>query len=341
MRKAFLAKDSTFEGVFYVAVKTTGIFCRPTCTAKTPKSENIEFFPTPKEALYRGYRPCLRCKPLQNGRDVPETVKTLLAAVQKNSPDKITTQGLKKMGIDPSTARRQFQRYYGMTFQEYQRATRMGLALRQIHGGETVIGAQLDSGFQSASGFWDAFKKVFGVPPSKAASVDCLKARWFETPVGPMIALADDKGLYLFEFVDRRGLENEILFIRKRTKLAILPGNNKLLDEFSKEIDRYFTGKNLAFSVPLKPTGSEFEHSVWKQLRLIPPGTTTSYSAIAKKIGKPDASRAVGHANGRNCIAIVIPCHRVINADGSISNYGGGVWRKRWLISHELKSKTG
>jgi AraC family transcriptional regulator of adaptative response/methylated-DNA-[protein]-cysteine methyltransferase len=335
MRKAFLAKDSTFEGIFYVAVKTTGIFCRPTCTAKTPKAENIEFFPTPKEALYRGYRPCLRCKPLQNGSNIPETVKKLLTAVEKNSLNKISTHDLKQMGIDASTARRQFQRHFGMTFQEYQGATRIGLALRQIREGESVIGAQIDSGFQSASGFWDAFKKVFGVAPSKAASIDCLMARWFETPLGPMVALANNKGLYLFEFVDRRGLENEILFIRKRTELAIIPGNNKLLDRLAVEIKNYFEGKSFAFSIPLKTTGSEFERSVWEQLLKIPPGTTTSYSAIGKAIGKPKASRAVGHANGRNCIAIVIPCHRVINADGSLSNYGGGVWRKRWLISHE------
>ncbi|MFI5253543.1 MAG: bifunctional transcriptional activator/DNA repair enzyme AdaA [Bacteroidota bacterium] len=335
MYKALVEKDSTFVGVFYVGVKTTGIFCKPTCPAKKPKAFNVEYFADPKEALYRGYRPCLRCKPMQNGEEPPAIAKKLLLEVDKSSSEKITWRDLRTLGIDTSTARRQFQRYYGMTFNEYQRASRMGLALRQIHEGEKVIGAQLDSGYQSASGFWDAFKNIFGTPPAKAAALDCLMARWFETPLGPMIGMADRSGLYLFEFIDRRGLENEILFIRKRTGMAIVPGNNAVLDKLGSELKDYFSGKCFRFTIPLKETGSDFERSVWKILKSIPPGKTTSYSAIAKQIGKPAASRAVGHANGRNCIAILIPCHRVINADGSISNYGGGVWRKRWLISHE------
>jgi AraC family transcriptional regulator of adaptative response/methylated-DNA-[protein]-cysteine methyltransferase len=188
---------------------------------------------------------------------------------------------------------------------------------------------------QSAGGFWQAHKKVLGVPTGNDVSAVCLRARLLETPLGPMIAMANNDGLYLLEFVDRRGLKNEILFLRKRTGFTVIRGDNSVLELLGSELNNYFKGKSLKFTVPLKTVGSEFERSVWKILETIPPGTTTCYSHIAKELGKPDASRAVGRANGRNCIAILLPCHRVINADGTISNYGGGIWRKRWLLEHE------
>jgi AraC family transcriptional regulator of adaptative response/methylated-DNA-[protein]-cysteine methyltransferase len=243
------------------------------------------------------------------------------------------------MGIDPSTARRQFRKYFGMTFQAYHRARRMGLALHEIRSGESVIGAQLDHGFDSASGFWEAFKQIFGTPPSRARQVDCLFARWIDTPLGAMLALADDAGLYLLEFVDRRGLAAEITAIRRKTGSFIVPGNNSHLEKIGEELKSYFAGTLNKFTVPLMVTGSPFEEAVWKLLQTIPPGKTWSYSQLAKKLDKPGASRAVGRANGRNCLAIIIPCHRVIRADGQLCGYGGGVWRKQWLLDHEQTGK--
>lgn len=196
---------------------------------------------------------------------------------------------------------------------------------------------QSGSPVQLADGFWKANKKVFGVPTGNEAGAECLRARWLETPLGPMIAMASNDGLYLLEFIDRRGLKNEILFLRKRTGFTVIPGDNSVLTLLRIELKNYFAGKNLNFTVPLRMVGSAFERSVWKILKTIPPGATTCYSDIARELGKPDASRAVGRANGRNRIAILLPCHRVINADGTISNYGGGIWRKRWLLEHEKK----
>ena len=337
MYRALVERDSTFEGIFYVGVTSTGIFCRPTCPARKPRPENVEFFPSTQEALYAGYRPCNRCNPLDRDRKPSEIVSRLLELVEQSPSGRITGADLRAQGIDPSTARRQFQRHYGMTYQAYHRARRMGLALHEIRKGESVIGAQIEHGYESASGFWDAFKHLFGTPPSKAGQVDCLFARWIDTPLGAVLALANDNGLYLLEFVDRRGLENEIVRLRKRTGYIVVPGNHEHLDTIADEIKAYFDGTSFEFSVPIILTGSEFEQSVWKVLRTIPPGRTQSYAWMAQQLGNANATRAVGRANGRNTLAIIVPCHRVIRADGSLCGYGGGIWRKQWLLEHERK----
>jgi len=337
MYRALVNKDTSFEGVFIVAVRTTGIFCRPTCSARKPKIENVEFFHAPSDALHAGYRPCLRCNPLERNKQAPELVKRLCAIIDEDPARKITGTDLRQLGIDPSTARRQFQRHYGMTFQAYSRARRMGSALHGIRDGESVIGAQIDSGYESASGFWDAFTQLFGTPPSDAKDAKVLQAAWYESPLGAMIAIGNDEHIYLLEFVDRRGLENEIIQLRKRAGCVIIPGTNPHLDKLGEELKSYFDGSTVEFTVPFTMGGTEFERAVWKQLCMIPPGETWSYAQLARNVGKPAAVRAVGRANGKNCLAIIIPCHRVIGADGSLSGYGGGVWRKRWLIDHERK----
>ncbi|MEW6051820.1 MAG: trifunctional transcriptional activator/DNA repair protein Ada/methylated-DNA--[protein]-cysteine S-methyltransferase [Candidatus Zixiibacteriota bacterium] len=335
MYQALLNRDSAYEVVFYVGVRTTGIFCRPTCAARKPKQGNIEFFPSQQEALFAGYRPCSRCHPMERDKRPPELVKQLADAVDESPVRRIRDAELRARGIDPSTARRQFQRYYGMTFQAYHRARRMGLALRDIRKGESVIGAQIDHGFESASGFYDAFKQLFGMPPSRAKGIRCLYARWIDTPLGAMLALADDAGLHLLEFVDRRGLENEIVRLRKQTGAYIVPGEHRYLDQIGDEVKAYYEGRSLSFSLALVTSGSEFETAVWENLQRIPPGCTWSYAELARKVGRSSAVRAVGRANGQNRLAIVIPCHRVIRSDGSLCGYGGGIWRKQWLLDHE------
>ncbi len=340
MYRALLRRDTTFEGVFYVGVKTTGIFCRPTCPAKKPKSENVEYYASPQEALSGGYRPCSRCRPLDKEQKPPELVSRLREMVERSPTGKVSGSELYAGGIDPSTARRQFQRYYGMTFHAFQRARRMGLALHEVRHSESVIDAQLSNGFESASGFWEAFKRVFGVPPSRAAQVNCLRARWIETPLGAMLALANDGGLHLLEFVDRRGLEREIACLMKRTRCAVVPGDNQHLNQLGEELKGYFDGTLTDFTVPRVVAGSAFERGVWSLLRTIPPGETWSYAQLARTLGSANATRAVGRANGRNCLALVIPCHRVIRADGNLCGYGGSVWRKRWLLEHERRAVT-
>ncbi len=337
MYDALLRRDSTFEGIFFVGVRTTGIFCRPTCSAKKPARQNVEFFPSPNEALHGGYRPCLRCRPMDPVQRAPELIERLRAEVE-NAPDgRLTDKELAALAIDPSTARRQFKRHYGMTFQAYHRARRMGLALREVRKGERVDAVREGSGFESQSGFRDAFMKIFGETPTAAREQGGLFAERIETPLGSMLAIADDAGLRLLEFVDRRALERELTILRTRLKTNVVPGEHRHLTQVRKELASYFSGNDLAFRVPLAPVGSPFQLRDWQMLQTIPLGETRSYSWMAEKMGDKEMRRAVGRANGENMLCIIIPCHRVIRADGTLCGYGGGLWRKKWLLEHERK----
>ena len=340
MYRAVVDHDPTFEGIFYVGVATTGIFCRPTCRVRTPKRENVEFFPSASEALHAGFRPCRRCRPLERGGNAPAIVERLLAAVESEPTGRLRDADLERRGIDPSTARRAFKRYCGMTFQAYHRARRMGLALAGVRQGKSMIDLQLDHGFESGSGFRSAFSRLLGTAPSRAQGVDGLYARWIETPLGPMLALADDRGLVLLEFVDRRGLERELEMLQKKLKRSILPGPHRYLDQIEAELEAYFAGRALVFKTPVVVGGSPFQHAVWNALLAIPAGATRSYADIAAAVGKRAAVRAVGRANGDNPLCLIVPCHRVIGADGTLTGYGGGLWRKQWLLDHE-RAHTG
>jgi AraC family transcriptional regulator of adaptative response/methylated-DNA-[protein]-cysteine methyltransferase len=341
MYRALARRDAAYEGVFFTGVKTTGIFCRPTCRAKKPKSENVEFFPTVTEALHGGYRPCRLCRPMDATKPVPPLVERLRRAAEEAPDGRVTDKDLAAMGVEPSTARRQFKAYHGMTFHAYQRARRMGLALRDVKAGRAVTDVQLDRGYESSSGFREAFARIFGQAPRGAGAKDCLLARRIETPLGTMLALADERGLRLLEFVDRRGLERELQMLPKRLKAAIVPGNNAVLEATAAQLERYFAGESLTFDVPISPVGSDFQQRVWAELQRIPVAHTRSYAELAKKLGIPKGPRAVGRANGSNMIALVIPCHRVINADGSLCGYAGGLWRKQRLLEHERKYAAG
>ena len=337
MYRALVRRDSGYEGVFYTCVKTTGIFCRPTCRAKKPKPENVEFFPTINEALHGGYRPCRLCRPMDGSKPVPALVERLRRAVEESAEGRVSDKDLAAMGIEPSTARRQFQAYHGMTFHAYQRARRMGLALRDVKAGRAVIDVQLARGYESTSGFREAFTRIFGQSPRGAQTGHCLLAQRIETPLGTMLALADEAGLRLLEFADRRGLERELALLRGRLKCAVVPGSNATLEQIRAQLRRYFAGESLTFDVKLAPVGSEFQLRVWAELQRIPAGQTRSYAGMAAKLGIPKGPRAVGRANGSNMLALVIPCHRVINADGSLCGYAGGLWRKQRLLEHERK----
>ena len=335
MYRAVVAHDPTFEGIFFVGVATTGIFCRPTCRVRTPKRENVEFFASPSAALHAGYRPCRRCLPLDRGRSAPPLVGQLLAAVEDEPAARWRDVDLARRGIDPSTARRTFKRYCGMTFHAYHRARRMGLALSGVREGKAILDLQLDHGFESGSGFRGAFNRLVGTAPSRARDTEILFAQWFETPLGAMLALADDGGLALLEFVDRRGLERELERVQRQLKRRILPGAHRLLTQIGEELAAYFAGRALTFATPLALAGSPFQRAVWSELLTIRAGTTRSYADIAASIGRAAAVRAVGRANGDNRLCIVVPCHRVIGADGTLTGYGGGLWRKQWLLEHE------
>jgi AraC family transcriptional regulator of adaptative response/methylated-DNA-[protein]-cysteine methyltransferase len=196
--------------------------------------------------------------------------------------------------------------------------------------------AQLEAGYESGSGFRAAFAKLMGAPPASGAAC-ALFAAWLDTPLGPMVAIADDAALHLLEYVDRRGLERQIDRLRRRAKAGIVPGCTTPIAQIETELAAYFAGGSMRFETPLARFGSAFQNAVWDALLAIPPGQTQSYAELARRIGRPEAVRAAARANGANQLAIIVPCHRIIAADGKLCGYGGGLPRKRWLLDHERR----
>lgn len=336
--QALLDRITAYDGVFFVGVKTTGVFCRPTCPARKPKFSHCEFFATAQQALTASYRPCQRCRPLSHPQQVSAVVQQLVDAVEANPEKRWTDADFRQLSMHASTARRQFQKRFGMTFVAYARARRMGIAMRQIRAGHAIINAQLDTGYESSSGFRDAFARILGAAPTRLGNKPVLKAAWLDTCLGPMLAIGDEDALYLLEFVDRRGLEREVERLRQKTQAAIIPGVTPAISSIDRELREYFGGTLGRFHTPIHRLGSPFAQRVWDELARIPLGTTRSYSDIAQAIGNPSAARAVARANGANQLAIVIPCHRVIQANGELGGYGGGLVRKQWLLDHEKQS---
>ena len=209
-------------------------------------------------------------------------------------------------------------------------------AFRQIQGGSSVSNVASESGFESESGFRAAFGRAFGAAPSEAAAGEAVLLDWIASPVGPLVAGATSEGVCLLEFSDRRMLEAQLKTLRRRLAAPLVPGRNRWLEALRTQLSEYFAGRRRAFDLPLVIRGTPFQEQVWRALLEIPFGTTWSYRDVARHIDQAGATRAVGTANGMNRIAIVIPCHRVVNADGRLGGYGGGVWRKQYLLDLEL-----
>jgi AraC family transcriptional regulator of adaptative response/methylated-DNA-[protein]-cysteine methyltransferase len=290
-----------------------------------------------KEAIFAGFRPCKRCRPLGTNGRPPSWVQALLAQVERDPSVRLGAKELRKQGIDAARARRYFAKHYGLTFQAYCRGRRMSGALEQIRRGAPLDDVGLGHGYESNSGFREAFQRTFGKPPGGARAAGCIVTDWVESPVGPLVVGCTPDGICLLEFSDRRMLDAQFAALRQRFGCAIVPGRHRYLDQLKDELAAYFAGTRKEFTVPLVYPGTTFQERVWRALLEIPYGQTRSYEDLAKTVGAPKAQRAVGTANGMNRIAIVIPCHRVVNKGGKLGGYGGGLWRKQFLLDLERR----
>lgn len=335
MERAYLRSDSSFDGIFYLGVLTTGIFCRPSCPARKPKPSNVEFYSSPKEALFAGYRPCKRCTPMAAAGELPAWAKPLFNAIEQSPRKRIHDRDVRALGLDPARARRFFKSRFGMTFQAYCRGRRLGGAFQDIRKGTALDDVALGYGYESHSGFREAFVKAFGTSPGRSDRSGAIIVTWIESPLGPLIAGVQENTLVLLEFSDRRMLEAQFTTLRRLFKCPIIPGESVLFAKLRSELKRYFAGSLKHFTVPIAYPGSRFQQKVWDGLLSIPYGTTLSYEDLARKVGDARAQRAVGHANGLNRIGIIIPCHRVVNKNGKLGGYGGGLWRKQRLLELE------
>jgi AraC family transcriptional regulator of adaptative response/methylated-DNA-[protein]-cysteine methyltransferase len=290
--------------------------------------------------LQAGFRACLRCRPLEPPNAESAAIRRLLDAVESEPTRRWRDADLRAFGLHPSTVRRHFRRRFGKTFLEYAREWRLGTAADGIRGGGRVIDAQQDAGYESASGFRDAFARTFGANPGRR-SARTVGVHWFDSPLGPIVVAGDEQSVCCVEYADREGLDRQIARLAARSGACPIPGRSAPVARIETELGNYFAGRAASFTAPLARGGTPFQNAVWDALLAIPLGETQSYADVARAIGKPDAVRAVAQANGANPLAIVIPCHRVINAGGGPGGYGGGLPRKLWLLEHERRMLAG
>ena len=271
----------------------------------------------------------------------PDWARELMQAVETEPTGRWTDQDLRsEFRLDPTRVRRWFQTAHGLTFHAYSRARRLASALGRVREGQALTRVAHDHGYESLSGFREAFTRTFGTTPGNPGNPGnpskgkCVLTR-INTPLGPMVAGATGDGVCLLEFADRRMLETQLGRVERRLGHTPVPGAHPLLDQLEAELGEYFKGERKAFDIPVLLAGTEFQERVWRELLRIPPGQTISYDELSRRVNCPGGQRAVGRANGDNRISIVIPCHRVIRASGHLGGYGGGLPRKQWLLDLE------
>jgi AraC family transcriptional regulator of adaptative response/methylated-DNA-[protein]-cysteine methyltransferase len=333
---AFERRDRSWDGRVIGAVKTTGIYCKPSCPAKRPKRENVEFFGSRDEARAAGYRPCLRCKPDEVGRDreaVTKAAKLIELAEESPTLDELASA----VGYAPHHFQRLFKRDLGVSPAEYARGLRAKRAEKHLKENGRVTDAIYDAGYSAPSRFYADAKQRMGMTPSAwrdGGRGETIRWTSFDSPLGRMLIAATSKGICRLTFDD-----SEASLRRLFPNAAIVEdgGGMRALVEGALEA---IESPAAAPELPIDVAGTAFQEAVWRELRKIPLGETRSYAEIAAAIGQPKAVRAVGTANGDNHVAVLIPCHRVIRSDGSLGGYAGGLDRKRKLLETEGSHRT-
>ena len=328
---AFMRRDRRWDGRVIGAVKTTGIYCKPSCPARRPKREHVEFFASVEEARKAGYRPCLRCKPDDVGRHREAVAKALEIIGQAEEPPSLT-QLAGAVGYAPHHFQRIFKRDLGVSPAEYARGLRTRRAESALRQNERVTDAVYDAGYSGPSGFYSDAKERLGMTPSawrNGGRGETIRWTTFESPLGTMLIAATSKGICRLTFDDSVS-SLERLFPRA-TIIRDDGSLRELVEGALAAIERPLAAPEL----PIDVAGTAFQEAVWRELSKIPVGETRSYAQIAAAIGQPKAVRAVGTANGDNHVAVLIPCHRVIRSDGTLGGYAGGLNRKRKLLAAE------
>ena len=335
MYRALVERDTSYEGVFVAGVRSTGVFCRPGCPARRPREDRVEFFAGARAALVAGYRPCLRCRPLEPAGASPAWLVPLLEAIEAQPARAWRDADLRTFSLEPGRVRRWFRAQHGMTFQAYARSRRLGAAHVAMRDGSAMVDVGLDHGWESLSGFREAFGRLAGEPPGRGRTRMPIHLGRLLTPLGPMVAAATDDGICLLEFADRVELPLQLRRLARFVGGVASPGGHPHLAMLERELASYFAGRQHGFSTPLVLAGTPFQEAAWRWLLEIPAGETRSYADGAAAIGRPRAVRALAGAVSDNRLAILVPCHRVIGTDGRLAGYGGGLWRKRRLLELE------
>ena len=339
---AFVARDASFEGQFYIAVKTTGIYCRPGCPARLPKRANVRFFDTREEAERAGFRPCKRCEPdkpslgeLYAGK-IAQACRLIETADEAPKLDDLA----EAVGLSPYHFHRIFKQALGLTPKAYATAHRLKRVREGLRRGGTVTEAIYDAGFNSNGRFYASASEVLGMTPTDFRSGGVGQAIRHTTgtcSLGSVLVAASENGICAILLGDDpESLEKELQAMFPRARLT---GGDKAFEELTAKVLAFVEDPAKGLDLPLDVRGTAFQHRVWDALRRIPAGTTASYAEIAERIGTPKAVRAVARACATNRIAVAIPCHRVIGSNGSLTGYRGGIERKRALLAREAGNK--
>jgi AraC family transcriptional regulator of adaptative response/methylated-DNA-[protein]-cysteine methyltransferase len=334
--------DAQADGAFFYAVRTTGVFCRPSCSSRQPRRENVEFFATQDDARAAGYRDCKRCRPGGLPREM-DIVNRACAALDADPQQRLTLAQLSDaVHLSPFHLQRLFKRVVGVSPRQYQAAQR-GAALRDaLKRGANVTRATVDAGFGSPSRMYDTAPAELGMAPSayrrKGAGL-VVRYAGASTPLGTVLVAATDRGICKIAFGDDRAALVDGL--RDEFANAELIEDPAPLAPFVTQIDAYLRGSEQRVDLPLDIAPTAFQQRVWDALRRIPYGETRSYSEIAAAVGSPQAVRAVAAACASNPVALAIPCHRVLHKDGSLSGYRWGAARKAALLDAEKQRGDG
>ncbi len=345
--QAVLRRDRGHDGRFYFGVKTTGVFCRPSCAARRPLRKNVSFYRTAAEAEDAGFRPCRRCRPLDREEDTRvDQMRELCDFIRRHSDsgDPLTLEVLgRRVGLAPARLRRVFRDIVGVTPRQYVESCRFETLKQELREGESVTDAIYAAGFGSSSRVYEQTGARLGMTPSeyRAGGRDlAISYAVADTPVGKMLVAATDRGLCCVRFGDT---EEELLeeLYDEYPAAAIeemKAGGSAQFELWMGSLLRHLEGTEPHLDLPLDVRASAFQLNVWRYLQSIPYGETRSYSEVAQAIGKPKAVRAVASACGANRTAIAIPCHRVIRANGDLGGYRWGRERKQQLLEHEAMS---
>jgi AraC family transcriptional regulator of adaptative response/methylated-DNA-[protein]-cysteine methyltransferase len=338
---AVLRRDRSADGVFYFSVRTTGIFCRPSCPSRRPRRENVRFHPTLAAAQAAGFRPCRRCKPMepslseQRAAAVARACRLIETAEEAPS----LAQLARAAGMSRFHFHRVFRSVTGVTPKAYAAAHRTQRLRDELARGGTVTDAIYGAGFNSSGRFYASSADVLGMRPADFRSGGAGATIRFAVgacSLGAILVAATGKGVCsILLGDDPDGLVRDL---QDRFPLAKLIGADKPFEQWVARVVGFVESPQLGLDLPLDIRGTAFQQRVWEALRGIPAGATASYAAIAARIGSPRAARAVARACAANTIAVAIPCHRVVRSDGALSGYKWGVERKRMLLRREAAS---
>lgn len=328
---AFDTRDRAIDGQFVGAVKTTGIYCKPSCPARRPLRENVEFFWTPAEARAAGYRACKRCLPDDVGRDAEGVAKAL--ALIAASDERISLGDMASAaGYAPHHFHRVFKRATGVTPAAYMRGEMAKRAAVALDANGSVTDAIYEAGYSGPSRFYAEAKGRLGMSPSAWKNGGAgVTIRWAiaDTSLGKMLLAATDKGICRLSF------DEDEAALHHRFPRAHIEAGGDALAELVKNAVLAVDHPAQMPELPLDVQGTVFQQAVWGELQRIPPGETRTYAQIAAAVGKPKAVRAAGTANGANNVAVLIPCHRVVRTDGTMGGYAYGIDRKVKLLAME------